>query len=350
MVVKNEGNFKITKEQQIKELIERVPPILNVDVVVFKKDLTDKKNIYKFLIGHRNPNKLVEIKEMEEWLFPGGRMKYTETPQEAAERILRKELPGVKAQLKKLGTAISDKGYDHRANGVTLFYLYEYIEGEPSPNEDLDKFIWLNSNDMIKQEFVYDIDASILSEMEAIIRTMNTTEDEMIVEVDENDKEIGSEIKRVLHSDNTRYHRAAHMMIFTSKGDVILHQRSFLKSNGAGLWDMFGGHQVYGHTIEQTAKQELMEELGVETDLKFKKSWLFKSEKQAEYCYVYYGVSDGPYGYDRNEVEQIKIFDCEKLLNGEYDKEYEFVEPFTKMYLEDLRSFWKELKFSIKDN
>ena len=204
------------------------------------------------------------------------------------------------------------------------------------------------SNDMRNKKYSYPIDIKILDEMEAAVRSMNTSQDEIIVEVNKNNKEIGYAIKRELHSDNKRFHRAAHMMVFTSKGDVILHQRSFTKTSGAGLWDMFGGHQVYGHTIEQTAKQELIEELGIETNLTFVRTGLFQNEKQSEFYYLYYGIHDGPYGYDRNEVEQIKVFDSDKLLNGDYDDEYEFVEPFTKMYIKELKPIWEKLKQNKK--
>ena len=42
------GNFTVSKEKQLEELQKRIPPILNVNIAIFKKDLTDKKNIYKF--------------------------------------------------------------------------------------------------------------------------------------------------------------------------------------------------------------------------------------------------------------------------------------------------------------
>ncbi len=341
--------FNITEEMQLKELNKRIPPILNVDVVVFRRDDKDFSDQGKFLIGHRNPKHLIKEnkrfidgKKMPlRWLFPGGRMKYTETPQEAAERILKIELPGVSARLKKLATVISDKGYDYRANGVTIFFLYEYVSGEPLPNDQLYEFIWGTSEDIRNKENVYDHDISVLEELESVVRTMNSTEDEILVEVDKDDKEIGTIVKRDAHATTKRFHRAAHIMIFNSKGEVVLQKRSLNKSRGAGLWDMHGGHQAAGMTIEQTAKQELIEEVGIVIELKLLKVFLHKSQ---EYCHVYYGVSDGPYAFDRNEVQAIKSFNCEKLLNGEYDNEYKFVVPFAKQYTKELRFFWEKLK------
>lgn len=121
------SSFTISPAQQLIELTNRITPILNVDIVVFRrKDPDDTTSDPEFLIGHRNPQKYKDI-IIDEWLFPGGRMKYDETPQEAAHRILVNELPGVQAHFKKIIAAQPDRGYDHRAYGVTLYYLFEYI-------------------------------------------------------------------------------------------------------------------------------------------------------------------------------------------------------------------------------
>jgi 8-oxo-dGTP pyrophosphatase MutT (NUDIX family) len=75
---------KVTEQMQLKELENRVPPILNVNIVLYKKKLSDNDEQYSkdtYLVGntHRFKN--------NPWLFPGGRVKYDESPQEAAERI-----------------------------------------------------------------------------------------------------------------------------------------------------------------------------------------------------------------------------------------------------------------------
>ena len=73
-----------------------------------------------------------------------------------------------------------------------------------------------------------------------------------------------------------------------------------------------------------------------------KKIWLYKDKNQSEFSYVYYGFSDGPYGFDRNEVEKLQAFDCEKLLKGEY-KGYNIL-PHVIRYIKDLKDIWMDLK------
>jgi len=110
------GNYKVTIEQQLKELTSRIPPIINVDIIVGHN--------YKYLVGKRArgaPDTIIG------WLFPGSRMHFDEKPQETAMRVLKNELPGVNAKLKKLITVGSNKGIDKRAYGITIYFTFLII-------------------------------------------------------------------------------------------------------------------------------------------------------------------------------------------------------------------------------
>jgi len=168
-------------------------------------------------------------------------------------------------------------------------------------------------------------------------------EDELLVEVNKNDQDIGVIYKMEAHSDITRFHRAAHVMLFNSKGNAILQQRSLSKSFDPGAWDMPGGHQTFGQTIEQTATIELSEEMGIKPELNFVKKRLKQDDIQSEWGYLYYAISDGPYKYDEHEVAKVKEFDCQKLLNHEYDKDCPILKHIY-IYIEELRNIWEPLK------
>jgi ADP-ribose pyrophosphatase YjhB (NUDIX family) len=334
--------YTVTKEQQLRELTSRIPPILNINVVVWRDG--------RYLIGRRNEQKTKDdgtwtADKKLHWLFPGGRMQFEETLAEAADRILREELPGVEAQMKKLIATQSDKGYDSRAYGVSLYYLYEYTSGEPVSNYQLDEFKWVTREELLSLDRFYSLNKEIVNEIDVAVRTRNTTQDEVLVEVDKDDHDIGTIVKRVAHADPSRYHRAAHMVMFTTKGELILHQRSWVKATGPGKWDMFGGHQADGMTIEQTAKQELVEELGSSAELHFVQKGILQTKTQSEWYYLYYGMDDGPYGFDRNEVAQIGFFDPQKLLDGGYDAEYDIL-SHVYAYTEQLKDVWEKLRLS----
>lgn len=324
--------YTVTREQQINELTHRVPPVVNVDIVILKDG--------KYLTGRRAKN--APDPDVHHWLFPGSRMRFDESPQETAMRVLEKEAPGVKALLKKLITIISDKGYDRRANGVTIYYLFDFLSGNPRPNSQLDKFEWVDKEEFSRLPHAYELGKMIFNEVDQAVRTMNTTEDEILVEVDQNNKEMGSIIKREAHANPSRYHRAAWIFLFNSKGNVVLQQRGLNKTHGPGQWDMAGGHQIYGSTIEQTAHQELVEEMGVDTELNLAETALHQKESQSEFHYLYWGVHGGPYKFDPHEVAAVKEFDCKKLLNREFDAQYSIINHVYEC-LERLRGVWEPL-------
>jgi hypothetical protein len=69
-MAKNDS-FRITKEQQRDELKDRVTPVINVDIVVFRwKNNDDKLVDPEFLIGRRNTASRPHGHDIK-WLFPG---------------------------------------------------------------------------------------------------------------------------------------------------------------------------------------------------------------------------------------------------------------------------------------
>ncbi|MDG1729886.1 MAG: NUDIX domain-containing protein [Algibacter sp.] len=79
-----------------------------------------------------------------------------------------------------------------------------------------------------------------------------------------------SELKSIIHQKGY-YHHTAHIWFYTSKGDVLLSQRSAKKTICPLLWDVsVAGHIDAGETIKQAAIRETEEEIGLsitESDL-----------------------------------------------------------------------------------
>lgn len=313
--------FVVTKDQQLNELTKRVTPVVNVDIIVHKEG--------QFLVGEKGG----------EIVFPGGRMKFDETIQQAIERIGSREIEGVTFSVQKLITCLENKGYDERANGVTLYYLCQYESGEVTKSDQLDSIQWLTINQLFKIDNWHYMNKLIASDLIVALASANSSEDEMLVEVDSNDTPIGSVQKRVAHITSAIYHRSTQIIVINNAGKVILHQRSKKKSLGALKWDLFGGHVKEGSTPEETAHEELQEELGVSAELTFVAKPLLQSEHQSEFMYIYGCCHDGPYNFDPNEVEQIAEFDIQKLINGDYSDKFDIlphVIEYLKLYSENL--------------
>lgn len=167
-------------------------------------------------------------------------------------------------------------------------------------------------------------------------------EDELLVQVDSKNRDIGAIFRQEAHSNPNTYHRSACVMVFNSKGEIILNKRSVFKLMDKGKWDMAGGHQDYGQTIDQTAKMELLEEMGIKGKLKLLDIELRKEKNQNEYSYTYYIIHDGPYNYQTQEVEEIKAFNCNDILNGKYDKKFKFLK-YIKTKLNKYKYIWEAL-------
>lgn len=109
------------------------------------------------------------------------------------------------------------------------------------------------------------------------------------------------------------WHRAAHIWVFNSRGEILIQKRSKQKFTFPDLWDTSAaGHISSGEDPLFSAQRELEEELGIKTksgDLKFFKiqkeqnSW--KDLKENEFCYIYTFKYDGPVENFKLQVEEV---------------------------------------------
>ena len=263
-------------------------------------------------------------------------MHFDETPEETINRVVQKEVPWVKIKIKKMITAVADRWYDHRCNGITMEYLLEYQSWEPIVwKDEFIEFKRMNRKELENTHWMYSLQLATLNEVEATIASMNSTQDEILVEVDKDNNEIGSVLKREAHSNPLVYHRAAHIMLFNEKKQVILQQRAPTKATGANKRDMPWWHQTLGQNMDETAHAELLEEMGIETELTLQRIGLKQTDSQSEYYYLYYGTHDGPYAFDKYEVQRVMAFDCQRVLDGDYDKQYSIL-PHVYEYIREL--------------
>ena len=65
-----------------------------------------------------------------------------------------------------------------------------------------------------------------------------------------------------------RYHLVVHVVIFNSKGEMLIQQRQPFKEGWPNLWDItVGGSAIAGDDSRSAAEREVMEELGLPIDL-----------------------------------------------------------------------------------
>ena len=127
--------------------------------------------------------------------------------------------------------------------------------------------------------------------------------------VDENDRVLRAEPREIVHVNNLT-HRAAHMLLFNSGGELLLQKRSIWKDRNPGRWDSSAaGHVDSGETYLEAARRELGEELGIEAPALERIGKLTPCEKTGqEFIEVFRGVHDGPFVPAPLELETVAFF------------------------------------------
>ncbi len=124
--------------------------------------------------------------------------------------------------------------------------------------------------------------------------------------VNDRDEVIDRKPRREVHRLGL-LHRAVHVLVYNSRGQVFLQKRSMTKDKSPGLWDSSAsGHVDSGEHYDATAIRELHEEIGLSTSIPPKP--LFKlnacAETDQEFVWIYRCESDGPFELNWDEIER----------------------------------------------
>ena len=133
--------------------------------------------------------------------------------------------------------------------------------------------------------------------------------------VDERDEIVGHAPRSEVHRLGLK-HRAVHVLIFNSRGELFLQKRSMKKDCFPGAWDSSAsGHLNLGEDYDACALREVSEELGV--SLSECPRRLFKiaacPETGQEHVWIYRCVHDGPFVLNPDEIERGGWFKPEEL-------------------------------------
>lgn len=136
---------------------------------------------------------------------------------------------------------------------------------------------------------------------------------EMCDVVDSEDRILESCLRSVVHVNNLM-HRAVHLWIFNSRGELFLQKRSPWKFNHPDQWcSSAAGHVDTGETYEQAGHREMQEEIGVDCPLV--KFWKVGATPETGYEFVEYfvGICDGPFHFAPGEVETGAFFPVDQI-------------------------------------
>ncbi len=151
--------------------------------------------------------------------------------------------------------------------------------------------------------------------------------DELIDICDENNNLLGiQKMKSEAHRVGL-WHRAAHVWVYNSKGEVLLQLRAKNKELYPAVWDCAAaGHVSAGEEPLISGLRETMEEIGLslkEKDLEFykvfKRAVIFRHMDNKEFYYVYFFKYDGDITnlkLQEEEVETIRFFPILEFETG----------------------------------
>jgi isopentenyl-diphosphate delta-isomerase len=131
---------------------------------------------------------------------------------------------------------------------------------------------------------------------------------ELLILVDETDREVGHMTKDECHRGGGVLHRAFSLLIFNDAGELLLQQRAAAKR----LWPLYWSnsccsHPRRGEALDAAIHRRLNEELGLTCPLQF----LFKFQYQAQFdpagaeqelCSVFLGRCSEPPRINRDEI------------------------------------------------
>lgn len=141
-----------------------------------------------------------------------------------------------------------------------------------------------------------------------------------VILVDEEDNEIGTMEKMEAHVKGA-LHRAFSVLLFNSKGEMLLQKRAKNKYHSGGLWsNACCSHPRPGERMEDATRRRMKEELGIDIQpqflYKFKYQIKFNDNLiEHELDHVYTCRFDGEVIINKNEVEAFRYFDPNQLKN-----------------------------------
>lgn len=163
--------------------------------------------------------------------------------------------------------------------------------------------------------------------------------EEQLILVDVTDRQQGLDSKTNIHT-RALLHRAFSIMIYNSKGELLIQKRADSKYHSAGLWaNSCCGHPKNKEDTKVAAQRRLYEELGFTcnlskvTELSYSLS-LGDDMYENEYTHVFAGQYDGDILPNPAELSNIKWIKPE-LLKQNCDLHPERYSKWLHLYLSD---------------
>jgi 16S rRNA (adenine1518-N6/adenine1519-N6)-dimethyltransferase len=150
--------------------------------------------------------------------------------------------------------------------------------------------------------------------------------------VDEQDRVIGQLPRSEVHARKL-LHRAVHIFVFNSRGQLLIHRRSATKDEYPLCYtSSASGHLSAGETYEGCAPREMREEIGLTAPLTFLHKFPASPETAYEHTVLYQAVTDDPPTFDPDEIESGNYYELAEITRMIEENQGEFSPAFCTLF------------------
>ena len=152
--------------------------------------------------------------------------------------------------------------------------------------------------------------------------------------VNDRDEVIGQKPRSEIHRLKLN-HRAVHVLVFNSRGEIFLQKRSMKKDCFPGAWDSSAsGHVDSGENYDACAVRELREEIGLELAVPPERLFHVAAcpETGQEFVWVYRADLEGPFKLQWSEVEAGGWFAPEVVSHWTKNRPEDFAPAFVLIW------------------
>lgn len=168
---------------------------------------------------------------------------------------------------------------------------------------------------------------------------------ELVVLVDEHDRELGTMEKQAAHLEGGHLHRAFSVCVLDDEGRLLLQQRALSKYHFGGLWtNTCCSHPRPGEAPIEGARRRLVEEMGLDLPLEHRGSFIYRAHDQAsgltehELDHVFVGQFTGEPSPNASEVASWRWVTMD-ALRAELEAEPGRFTPWLPFALAELAEF-----------
>lgn len=161
---------------------------------------------------------------------------------------------------------------------------------------------------------------------------------EQIIEVDKNNNKMGLRPRSDFFKSD-HIHRAAHLILFNSKNEILLQYRSSSKKVWPNLYTFSVDCTVANESYEECIKREMQEEISILIEVKKLFTFPYFNDIDKAWHCVFIGKSDDTIQPDAREIEFIKWIDVDKLKIDIKENPDKYVPPFIEAMIKYFNEF-----------